>query len=167
LSWRRWLAFKRDILQRNVTFLMLSPSVGGLLEAASPIVFCNKPARVFPRANKFLIVILQGGTHRCRAKLQTFLQLRVYCWGQPLNHPVRPCSLDKSMAAERGGGGGKLPRALRFWGPLEIFCWDLVIFLGEIFPRKGQDIWFEIGAPKKNLPRAPAKLSAALDKSIL
>ena len=133
MSWRRWLAFKRDILQRNVTFLMLSPSVGGLLEAASPIVFCNKPARVFPRANKFLIVILQGGTHRCRAKLQTFLQLRVYCWGQPLNHPVRPCSLDKSMAAERGGGWGQIapgPQVLGaprnfLLGPSHLFGWNI------------------------------------------
>jgi hypothetical protein len=46
-------------------------------------------------------------------------------------------------AAERGGGGrGGLPRGLRFWRPLEIFCWAPVIFLGEIFPRKGEDIFF-------------------------
>jgi hypothetical protein len=38
--------------------------------------------------------------------------------------------------------GGGLPRGPRFWGPLEIFCWAPVIFLEEIFPRKGQDIWF-------------------------
>jgi hypothetical protein len=44
-----------------------------------------------------------------------------------------------SRTAERGQGG-KLPRAPRFWRPLEIFCWAPVIFLGEIFPRKGQDI---------------------------
>ena len=87
--------------------------------------------------------------------------------GTATKPPCPAMQFRQKHGRREGGGGGKLPRALRFWGPLEIFCWDLVIFLGEIFPRKGQDIWFEIGAPKKNLPRAPAKLSAALDKSIL
>ena len=101
----------------------------------------------------------------------------------------------RGRAAERGGGGGRGqiapgPQVLK---AQEIFCWAPVIFLGEIFPRKGQDIFwgakyrnlvgkievkslqrthpvekkFEIGAPKKNLSRAPAKLSAALVRGII
>jgi hypothetical protein len=38
---------------------------------------------------------------------------------------------------ERGGGIAPGPQV-----PLEIFCWAPVIFLEEIFPRKGQEIWF-------------------------
>ena len=57
------------------------------------------------------------------------------------------------VQGRRGAGGGEIARAPRFWGPLEIFCWAPVIFLGEIFPRKGQDICFfgqstEIGYEK-------------------
>ena len=46
-------------------------------------------------------------------------------------------------AAERGEGqGGKFPPAPSVLGSLKKFCWAPVIFLGEIFPRKGQDICF-------------------------
>jgi hypothetical protein len=45
------------------------------------------------------------------------------------------------MAAERGGqGGGGIAPGPQV--PLEIFCWAPVIFLEEIFQRKGQDICF-------------------------
>ena len=42
---------------------------------------------------------------------------------------------------QQGRREGGIAPDPRFWGPLEIFCWAPVIFMGEIIPRKGQDIW--------------------------
>ena len=44
---------------------------------------------------------------------------------------------DLSSGPPRGEGSGAI-----FPGRPVIFCWAPVIFFGEIFPRKGQDICF-------------------------
>jgi hypothetical protein len=58
--------------------------------------------------------------------------------------------LQNCQGLREGGGGQGGAICPRFWGPLEIFCWVPVLFLGEIFPCIGQDICF-FGAKYRNL----------------
>jgi hypothetical protein len=50
--------------------------------------------------------------------------------------------------AEKGGRGASCPGPPGFWGSLKIIFCAPVIFLGEIFARKGPDIYFLGKVPK-------------------
>ena len=60
-------------------------------------------------------------------------------WGSLTAHsPLQSVTITWDQGRREGGQGGKLPRAPRSWGPLEIFCWAPVIIWVKYFREKGK-----------------------------